>query len=261
MRRPAALCFLGLILIPSAGATTIARVTLAEMVGGADVVFVGAFQSAERTNLGGLRGVRYRLRAEQFLRGGPAETVHLSIPDIPGLRLGLEPGERYVVFAERRRFGRKHEARLTASGYYQGVYELLDESRARNDSNGIVDLRRLPADLRREARVRVMVVHDVDLSKRAYVEGAAYVVRLERNARVVAKESGFFEAPATFRVRQGTYTVRSGAHPCDGSPCRNVDFQEDLGVDRCARQVRLRWPRTTIRVVAQAGEPCRIDVR
>lgn len=263
MRRLAALlpAALALTLVPVAGATTIARVTLPQMVGNADVVFVGVFESAAPSSLGGLRGIRYRFRAERFLRGGRSKTVHLSVPEIPGVRLGLEPGQRYLVFAERGRFGRAREERLTASGYHQGVYDVLSETRAGNAANGVVDLRLLPARLRREVRVRVTLLHEVDISKRAYIEGATYVVRLERGGRVLAKESGFLEAPRRFRVPRGRYTIRSGSHPCGGSPCSDVDFQNDLGVDRCSRRVELRRPAATIRITARAGEPCRIALR
>lgn len=149
MRRLAALLILGLVLAASAGATTLARVTLPQMESTSTVVFVGVFESAERTRLGGLPSVRYRVRTERFLRGGPSQRVHLSTLDVPGISLGVEPGRRYLVFAERRWFGRAREERLTATGYYQGVYRMLGRATATNDLNGVVSLERLAARLRR----------------------------------------------------------------------------------------------------------------
>ena len=143
MRRVAALLLAALALIPCAGATTIARVTLPQMERSSTVVFVGTFVAADRTDLGGLTGSRYRFRVERFLRGGPATTVHLSVPSFPGLELGVEQGERYLVFAERRPFGPAREQRLTATGYYQGVYRMLGDLRAVNEHNGSVTLQRL----------------------------------------------------------------------------------------------------------------------
>jgi hypothetical protein len=259
MRRFAALLTLGLLTTGTAGATTIARVTLLQMEGSASVVFVGVFESAHRAPLGERPGVRYRIRVERFLRGGPADTVHLWTLDIPGIALGVEQGQRYLVFAERRRFGRTRQARLTASGYHQGVYRVLDDTRASNVSNGEVDLRRLPAELRRQARVRVTLVHEVNRSRSAYIEGAAYVIRLERGGAVVAKEAGYFEDPARFRVRQGWYVIASGAHPCGGPGCGSLDFQNDLGIDTCRKPIRLTGMTTTIRVVAEAGKRCQIS--
>jgi hypothetical protein len=149
MRRLAALLVLGLVPAASAGATTLARVTLPQMERSSSVVFVGVFESAERIDLGGNPGVRYRLRAERFLRGGASERVHLSTVEAAGLALGVERGRRYLVFAERRRFGPARESRLTATGYHQGVYRLLGGGTATNDLNGAVSLERLSARLRR----------------------------------------------------------------------------------------------------------------
>lgn len=261
MRIAGALALAALVSATAAGATSIARVTLPQMKRSSTVVFVGAFVADERAPLGGLPGRRYRFRVERFLRGGPAETVQLSLLDVAGTGLDVEQGGRYLVFAERRRFGGRKEDRLTAIGNHQGVYRMLGDTRAANDSNGTVDLVRLPAELRREARVRITLVHEVDRSKSAYIEGAAYVIRLERQGRVVAKESGFFETPRRFRVRPGWYVVSSGAHPCGGSgACGSVDFQNDPGADACRKPVRLTGATATIRIVARAGSNCRIEL-
>jgi hypothetical protein len=256
MRLAGALALVTLVLLPSAGATTIARVTLPQMEATATVVVVAEVKGVSTGN--GLD--EYALEPVRFMRGGPARNVTLSAPSLPGIVLGLERGGRYLVFAERRTFfGRWN--RLTVSGYHQGVYRLLDDTRARNDSNGEVALDRLPAELRREARVGVTLVHEVDISKSAYIEGAAYVVRLERKGRVVAKATGYFDSPARFRVRQGWYVVSSGAHPCGGNgPCRSVDFQNDPGIDTCRKPVRLSGAKATIRVVAKPGANCRVEL-
>ena len=256
MRLAGALALAVLVWTPAADATTIARVTLAEMEATATVVVVADVKAVSTRN--GLD--EYQLEPVQFMRGGPARTVTLSAPSLPGIALGLEHGGRYLVFAERRTFfGRWN--RLTVSGYHQGVYAMLDGARAGNDSNGVVALDRLPAELRRQARVQVTLIHEVDRSKSAYIEGAAYVARLERDGRVVAREGGYFEDPARFRVRQGWYVVSSGAHPCgpDGS-CGSVDFWNEPGVDTCRKPVRLRGATATIRIVAQAGSKCRIEL-
>lgn len=132
----------------SAKATSIGRVTLAQMEQSSTVIFVGEFVDSSRVRLGGLPGQRYRFRTTRFLRGGPAGTVQLSVPDFPGLALGLEEGQRYLVFSERRRFGSQKEVRLSATGYFQGVYRLVGD-RAVNDPNGVVVLDRLAMRLRR----------------------------------------------------------------------------------------------------------------
>lgn len=257
MRLTGALALAALAVSASAGATSIARVTLPEMERSSSVVLIAEVESSRRRG-NGLD--EYPLKPLRFLRGGPSRRVTLSVPPLPGIRLGLEPGGRYLVFAERRTFfGRWN--RLTATGYHQGVYRMLDDARAANDSNGVVALDRLPAELRREARVRITLVHEVDISKSAYIEGAAYIVRLERRGRVIARETGYFKDPYRFRVRPGWYVIASGAHPCspDGL-CRSVDSQNDLGVDTCRKPVRLTGPKATIRVVARAGANCRVEL-
>lgn len=263
MRLAGALALVALVLTASAGATSIARVTLPQMERASTVVFVGELTSERHVKIGGYQGRRYGLRVERFLRGGRAETVHLSVVDLPGLSLGLKPEERYLVFAEPRRFGTEREERLTPVGYYQGVYRVLDDARAENDSNGTVELERLRSRLRRETRVRVTLVHEVDSSKSTYIEGAAHIVRLERDGRVIARAtgSGSFESRPGIRVQPGWYVVASGAHPCapDGS-CRSVDFQADPGIDTCRKLVRFTGARATIRVTARPGATCRIDV-
>lgn len=140
---------LTLCLAGSAGATSIGRVTLPEMERSSTVVFVGEFVGGSDAQLGGLPGRRYRFRASSFLRGGPVETVQLSVPDFPGLGLGVEQGNRYLVFAERRRFGNRKEDRLTATGYYQGIYRMIGNRRAVNELNGGVVLDRTEKRLRR----------------------------------------------------------------------------------------------------------------
>jgi hypothetical protein len=149
MRYVGALALATLVLTASAGATSIARVTLPQMERTATLVFVGAFVGGARAPLGGLRGRRYRFHAERFLRGGRADVVHLSVLDFPGLSLGVEQGGRYLVFAERRRFGTTKEERLTATGFHQGIYGMVGNDRAANDMNGSLELDRLAARLRR----------------------------------------------------------------------------------------------------------------
>ena len=263
MRLAGALALAALVATGSAGATSIARVTLPQMERASTVAFVGELATGRSVRLGGFQGQRYRFRVKRFLRGGPAKTVHLSTVGIPGISLGLEPGKRYLVFAEPRRFGTEREERLTPTGYYQGVYRMLGDSRATNETNGEVELERLRSRLSQETRVRIRLVHEVDRSKSTYIEGAAHIVRLERNGRVIARAtgSGSFESHPGVRVRPGWYVVASGAHQCgpDGS-CRSVDFRSDPGSDTCRKPVRLGDPTATIRVVARPGANCRIEL-
>ena len=149
MRLAGALALALLVCTTSAGATTIARVTLPEMERTATVVFVGEFTHADRVRLGGSEpGRRYVFRVERFLRGGPAKTVNLTMIDFADLWLGVTHGTRYLVFAQRLPLGARREERLVPSGYYQGVYRMLGQQRATNRWNGVVTLSHLGARLR-----------------------------------------------------------------------------------------------------------------
>lgn len=259
--RTAILLVAALSFTSGAHATTIALVTLSDMERTSTVVFVGELVAGQGADVGGFQGRRYGFRVERFLRGGPASFVHLSTVELPGISLGLEAGKRYLVFAERRLLG-KAETRLTMTGYHQGVYRMVGDLAAANDMNGRVIIDRLAGRLR-DATVRVALVHEVDRSKSRYIEGAVYVVRLERHGRVVATELGYLEDPASarYQVRPGWYVVASGAHPCspDGL-CRSVGPQSKPWVDSCRKPLRLTGANATIRIVAQAGASCRIKM-
>jgi len=142
MRLAGALALALLVCTATAGATSIARVTLPEMERASTVVVV-----AEVKTLSSGDGLdEYQLEPERFLRGGPSRRVTLSAPPLPGIALGLERGGRYLVFAERRTFfGRWN--RLTVVGYPQGVYRMLGDLRAVNEPNGMIVLKRLSARL------------------------------------------------------------------------------------------------------------------
>ena len=147
MRLAGGVALAALVLVSTAGATSIGRVTLPRMERSSTVILVADVEGVARRG----RLDAYRLRPVRFLRGGPAQRVTVSVPRVPLLTLGVERGGRYLVFAERRTFFSRWN-RLTVTGYHQGVYRLLDDGHAINDANGFVAIDRLTTRLRRPVR-------------------------------------------------------------------------------------------------------------
>lgn len=143
MRRLAALLLLGIVATGSAGATSIARVTRGQLERDARLVFTGVLD--ERRQVHG-RLERLRFRDVRPYRGTTGEPVTIwSIP-LPGLELGVEPGRRYLVFADYRPLW-GGPRRPTPMGYFQGVFEIRSR-RAVNESNGVYELDELSRRLR-----------------------------------------------------------------------------------------------------------------
>ncbi len=69
-------------------------VTLAEMEREASVVFVGM---AERVQEKGWL-IMITFRDNRFLRGGPSRVVTITSLQLPGIKLRMQAGARYVIF-------------------------------------------------------------------------------------------------------------------------------------------------------------------
>jgi hypothetical protein len=106
--------------------TAMEGVSLAEMITEAPYVLivtvsdVGGSESAV-----GAPYYRVRAQLDEALRGRVDATFDFALINCVGTRYDFEPGEQYLIFAERRTFGGKVRV-IAPMGYAQGVFKFED---------------------------------------------------------------------------------------------------------------------------------------
>ena len=131
----------------------VVAVTLDELAAEADVVFVGAVEAVGGSEpvpgAAGMTAHRVRFLVERPLGGLGEGLVDVTEPDSASLSSGYDfaPGQRYLVFAERRALDLGAEPALVPYGYMQGVFRVTGEDTAENDWLGEVRLSELEAGI------------------------------------------------------------------------------------------------------------------
>jgi hypothetical protein len=144
---------------PASGAASVLRVTLDEMLRRADVIFVGtasAIGGSENVSGGSPPEVptitvhRVRFDVDQSFRGATSSQIDVTVFDAEGSSYPFAVGEKYLIFGVHKQVGPVRAPALIPSGYWQGVYPVVNATLARNDINGPVNLVELVEKAKRQ---------------------------------------------------------------------------------------------------------------
>lgn len=129
------------------------HVSPAELMSGAEVVFVGTVVSEASTADARRQSSIVRpvdLTVERVLRGEETPALQLLLPAIwDNDQDGFQPGDRLLVFAVNRTFGAKQITGLTAHGYPMGIFAFESENVVRNGGGVRMSVPWLAAELDR----------------------------------------------------------------------------------------------------------------
>jgi len=122
-------------MVRDADVVILARATA---IGGSETVSPSTAEGAPATTIH-----RIRFSVSRVFRGDVGSLLDVADFDT-STAYPFEVGRDYLVFAEWRALGSEQRRELTPVGYYQGVYQRVDERTAVNTINGSVDLDSLP---------------------------------------------------------------------------------------------------------------------
>jgi hypothetical protein len=93
------------------------------------VVIVTVSEVGGSESAGGVPFFRVRTQLDEALRGRVSANIDFALINCVGTRYDFQPGEQYLIFAERRRFGGSVRV-IAPTGYRQGVFRLSEDGMA-----------------------------------------------------------------------------------------------------------------------------------